>query len=107
MKRTFAALTVSFVAVTIMLALTAGPAAAQQYRPFRMYSDQNMWSAPAGQGPLTALENTGIPPFKTDGQGGSSAFFYDGSNRYFRDRWSGGGPGVGGDSGLSVIGQFP
>ncbi len=106
---TFAAFMVPFLAVIMTLAFTVGPAAAQQHRPFQMY-DRNMWAAPAqegatDQGPLTALENTGIPPYNI-GQIGSQ-FFYGGNMRYFRDRWSGGGPGVGGDSGLSVMGQFP
>ncbi len=104
---------VPFLAVMMTLAFTVGPAGAQQYRLFQMY-DRSMWEAPAqaggtGQGPLTALENTGIPPYNVGQTGFSngSQFFYDGSMRYFRDRWSGGGPGVGGDSGLSVMGQFP
>lgn len=107
---TFAAFMVPFLAVMITLALTVAPAGAQQYRPFQMY-DRSMWAAPAeagstGQEALTELEHTGIPPFKFGGQA-SSSFFYDGNQRYFRDRWSGGGPGVGGDSGLSIMRQFP
>ncbi len=83
--------------------------APQVYRPFQMY-DTSDWAAPAGTGqaPLTALENTGIPPYKFGSSSpADSSFVYDGNLRYLRDRWSGGGPGVGGDSGLSVLGQFP
>ncbi len=110
---TFTALMVPFVAVMVMVAVTAGPVSAQQYRPFQMY-DQSGWAAPAqagstGQEALTGLEHTGIPPFNFGSTASSqtSQFFYDGNMRYFRDRWSGGGPGVGGDSGLSVMRQFP
>jgi hypothetical protein len=107
---TFTALMVPFLAVMMMFALTVGPASAQS-RPFQMYDSGNMWAAPAGAGStgqeaLTELERTGIPPFKFGGES-SSSFFYDGNMRFFRDRWSGGGPGVGGDSGLSILRQFP
>jgi hypothetical protein len=109
---TFAAFMVPFLAVMITLALTVGPAAAQQSRPFQMYDRSDMWAAPAetsstSQEALTELERTGIPPYKFDGGQASSSFFYDGNMRFFRDRWSGGGPGVGGDSGLSIMRQFP
>jgi hypothetical protein len=108
---TFAAFMVPFLAVMITLALTVGPAAAQQSRPFQMYDRSDMWAAPAQAGgpeALTELEHTGIPPFKFGSSApSSSSFFYDGNMRYFRDRWSGGGPGVGGDSGLSIMRQFP
>jgi hypothetical protein len=112
MKTTTFAAMVPFLAVMITLALAVGPAAAQQYRPFQMYDRSSMWAAPAGAGStgqeaLTELEHTGIPPFKFDGGNGSSSFFYNGNNNFFRDRWSGGGPGVGGDSGLSILRQFP
>ncbi len=111
---TFTALMVPFVAVMVMVAVTAGPASAQQARPFQMYDRGDMWAAPAqagstGQEALTDLERTGLPPFNFGNTASSqtSQFFYNGNMRYFRDRWSGGGPGVGGDSGLSVMRQFP
>jgi hypothetical protein len=111
---TYTALMVSFLAVMMTVALTVGPAAAQQYRPFQIYDNSNMWAAPAGAGStgqeaLTNLERTGIPPFNfgSTASSQSSSFYYDGNMRFFRDRWSGGGPGVGGDSGLSVMHQFP
>jgi hypothetical protein len=110
---TFTALMVPFLAVMMTLALTVGPAGAQQSRPFHMY-DSNMWAAPAqagstGQETLTELERTGLPPFNFGSTASSqtSQFYYDGNMRYFRNRWSGGGPGVGGDSGLSILHQFP
>jgi hypothetical protein len=71
---TFTALMVQFVAVMVMVAVTAGPASAQQYRPFQMYdqNDQSGWAAPAqagstGQEALTELEHTGMPPFNKNG----------------------------------------
>ncbi len=95
-------LMVPFLAMMVMLAFAAGPAHAQ----FMFTPSQDMWAVPAyaGEQPLTRLEHTGFPPFNNSG---SSAFYYDGNNRYLRGRWSGGGPGVGGDSGLSVLGAFP
>ncbi|MGO9120894.1 MAG: hypothetical protein ACLQPD_25205 [Desulfomonilaceae bacterium] len=111
---TYRALMVPVLAVMMTVALTVGPAAAQQYRPFQMYDNNNMWAAPAqagstGQEALTGLEHTGIPPFNFGNVASSqsSSFYYDGNMRFFRDRWSGGGPGVRGDSGLSVMHQFP
>ena len=104
---TFAAFMVPFVAVMMTLAFTVAPAGAQMY-------DRSMWAAPAeagstGQEALTQLEHSGIPPYNFGNTGftNTSQFYYDGNMRYFRNRWSGGGPGVGGDSGLSVLHQFP
>ena len=97
-------LMVPFLAIMVALTFAAGPAHAQ----FMFTPSQDMWAAPAGSGQdaLTRLQNTGIPPFNDFG-GVVSSYFYDGNNNYIRGRWSGGGPGVGGDSGLSVLGQFP
>jgi hypothetical protein len=97
-------LMVTFLAIMVALTVTAGPTQAQ----FMFTPSQDMWAAPAGTGQegLTRLERTGIPPFN-DFSGVVSSYFYAGNNNYIRGRWSGGGPGVGGDSGLSVLGQFP
>lgn len=100
------ALMVPFLAIMVALAFAAGPAHAQfTFTPF-----QDMWAVPAeaggtGQEALNRLENSGIPAFSNPG--GGSSFYYDRSARYLRGRWSGGGPGIGGDSGLSALGQFP
>jgi hypothetical protein len=111
---TYTVLMVPVLAVMMTVALTVGPAAAQQSRPFQMYDSGNMWAAPAQAGStspeaLTELEHTGLPPFNFGSTASSqtSQFYYDGNMRYFRNRWSGGGPGVGGDSGLSILRQFP
>ncbi len=95
-------LMVPFLAIMVALTFAAGPTHAQ----FMFTPSQDMWAVPAEAGvqPLTGLEYTGIPPYSPSG---SSSFYYAGNNRYLRGRWSGGGPGVGGDSGLSVMGQFP
>ena len=95
-------LMVPFLAIMVALTFAAGPAHAQ----FTFTPSQDMWAVPAEAGlqPLTRLERSGISPFSNPG---GSSFFYDGNMRHLRGRWSGGGPGVGGDSGLSVLGQFP
>jgi hypothetical protein len=97
-------LMVPFLAIMVALTVAAGPTQAQ----FMFTPRQDMWAAPAGTGqePLTRLEHADIPPFNDFG-GVVSSYFYDGKGRYLRGRWSGGGPGIGGDSGLSVMGQFP
>jgi len=97
------ALIVTFLA--IMVALTCGvwPANAQ----FTSTQSRDMWAAPAGTGqePFFRLENDGqasyIAPNTTSG------YFDAGNAMFLRRLMHGGGPGVGGDSGLSVLGQFP
>ena len=96
-------LAIPFLAIMVAMTFATGPAQAQ----LMATPTQDTWAVPAqaGEQPLTQLERTGIPPFSNFGN--QSTFFYDGNNRYLRGRWAGGGPGVGGDSGLSVLGQFP
>jgi hypothetical protein len=96
------ALIVPFLAIMVALTFTAGPANAQ----FTSAQSPDMWSAPAGTGqePFFRLENNGasyIAPNTTSG------YFDAGNAMYLRRLMHGGGPGVGGDSGLSVLGQFP
>ncbi len=96
------ALIIPFLAIVAALAFAAGPAHAQ----FMFAPSHQEWAAPAGTGqePFFRMENN-APSYIAPNT--ASGYFDAGNAMYLRRLMNGGGPGVGGDSGLSILGQFP